>query len=692
MDNDNLTAIVCALDSGCRCFIIRGAAGTGKTTLVKSLFPLLKERGFGIRLMAPTGRAAMILHQRTGIDASTIHSCIFNITDEPLKNEEGDALKWIFPLKEDFDEESEAFIIDEASMVGLAKHDNDRELFQFGTGSLLKDLIQYSGMRTRGTSNLLFFVGDPFQLPPVGEQCDCPPALDARKLEELTGFKPTVIELSTVHRQHHASGILEEATKLRTLLSSRDFNCFAFRNHEDLKLVESGALQNMFANEQDIDDKIIIAQTNIRVREYNNEIRGQLNHFQEKPEIGERLLCVRNTQLHLRDGSKVQFLNGDFLRVVSAEDKYYTIEGHYRPRDRNETYSYTYTFQRMTVEWIYEPERAKAESIWVNITPILLDSWDDNVGYASIGLYNGIKDNIEKCLREKYSDYRKDRAKKNFWDAEMRKMIQDSLLLHAPIVKFGYAVTGHKAQGGEWNKVWADYSYGANQQSSYYYRWAYTVTTRAKKMLYVACAPKIDSLASLFNGEAGLSVCIAQNVELNIGMDSIYNVLMKVGCKVCSSESMGFYRTRISITRGECPFSSSGYIDIVNKGNGIISQVDIHFDSFDTHEADKLKAFVGRRKDIALGLERSSINSPLIDVKETQQSVVDRIRNGIEGSDMQLVSATAITDHQVRLSFDSVTGGGELDLYFNKKGVLTSLGRNTLQKLDFEILRKVFNV
>jgi hypothetical protein len=177
-------------------------------------------------------------------------------------------------------------------------------------------------------------------------------------------------------------------------------------------------------------------------------------------------------------------------------------------------------------------------------------------------------------------------------------------------------------------------------------------------------------------------------VELNIGMDSIYNVLMKVGCKVCSSESMGFYRTRISITRGECPFLSSGYIDIVNKGNGIISQVDIHFDSFDTYDADKLKAFVGRRKDIALGLERSSINAPLIDVKETQQSVVDRIRNGIEGSDMQLVSATAITDHQVRLSFDSAIGGGELDLYFNKKGVLTSLGRNTLQKSDFEVLRE----
>ena len=688
MGNDNLIAIAHALDSGSRCFIIRGAAGTGKTTLVKSLFPLLKERGFGIRLMAPTGRAAMILHQRTGIDASTIHSCIFNITDEPLKNEEGDALKWIFPLKEDIDEESEAFIIDEASMVGLAEHDNDRELFQFGTGSLLKDLIQYSGICTRGTSNLLFFVGDPFQLPPVGEKCDSPPALDETKLEELTGFKPTVIELSTVHRQHHLSGILKEATKLRTLLSSRDFNRFSFESHADLMLVESDALQNIFVSEQDMDDKIIIAQTNMRVREYNHEIRRQLNHLHEMPEAGERLLSVRNTQLHLKDGTKMQFLNGDFLRVVSAEDKYYTIEGHYRPRDRKETYSYTYTFQRMTVEWIYEPERAKAESIWVNITPILLDSWDDNVGYASIGLYNGIKDNIEKRLREKHSDYRKDREKKNFWDAEMRKMIQDSSLLHAPIVKFGYAVTGHKAQGGEWNKVWADYSYGANQQSSYYFRWAYTVTTRAKKILYVSCAPRIDALARLLDGEVGASVTNTQNYEMHNGTGSIYDVLTRDGCKVDFSKSIDSYRTRIRISRGEGSFATSGYVDIVNKGNGIISQVDIHFDSFGEPVLNILKAFVGKRKDIALGLERSLRDVPVIVVEEIQKPVVERIMSDIEGTNLQLVSAKAITEHHLRLSFESVNGGGELDLYFNKKGVLTSLGRNTLQKSDFEVLRE----
>ncbi len=688
MDKDNLVTIAHALDSGRRCFIIRGAAGTGKTTLVKSLFPVLRERGFGIRLMAPTGRAALILRQRTGFDASTIHSCIFNIKDEPVKNEEGDAIKWIFPLKEDKDEESEAFIIDEASMVGLAEHDNDRELFQFGSGSLLKDLIQYSGIRTQGTSNLLFFVGDPFQLPPVGERCECPPALDEIKLEELTGFKPTVIELLTVHRQHSESGILEEATKLRTALSKEDFNRFSFCGHDDLKLVESDALQDTLAMRQDIDDKIIIAQTNMRVREYNNEIRGQLNHLYAMPEAGERLLCIRNTQLQLRDGTKAQFLNGDFLRVVSTGDQIFTIEGHYRPKDRDETFSYTYTFQKMTVEWSYEKERGRVEYIWVNITPILLDSWDDNDGYASIGLYNGIKDNIEKRLRAKYPDYRKERAKKEFWDAMVRKMIQDSALLHAPIVKFGYAVTGHKAQGGEWSVVWADYSYGANQQSSYYFRWAYTVTTRARKMLYVSCAPRIDSLASLFDGNVGTLVDDHEpNSESGSERGSLYDTLMQADCKVGSSRNLDAYRTRITISRGDEPFPSEGYIDIVNRRNGAISQVDIHFDSFNEHECNKIKAFVGKNKDIALGREQPLPNSPAIDVRAAHKPVVERIMNGLIGSGLRLVSARAITDHQLRVSFVSATGDGELDLYFNKKGILTHLGRNTLQKSDFEELR-----
>lgn len=162
--------IVHALYCGHRVFIIRGAAGTGKTTLVKHLIKILRGKGVTPCLFAPTGRAALVLSKRTGCPASTVHSGIFNIVDEPVKDESGSALKWIFPLKKGQDIENVAFIIDESSMVGIAKHDNDQELFQFGSGSLLGDLIEFSGIKVQGTTNLLFFVGDPFQLSPYGEK------------------------------------------------------------------------------------------------------------------------------------------------------------------------------------------------------------------------------------------------------------------------------------------------------------------------------------------------------------------------------------------------------------------------------------------------------------------------------------------------------------------------------------------
>ena len=129
--------IVEAVRRGVRCLIVRGAAGTGKTTLVRNLIPALRESGFSPSLLAPTGRAALMLKKRTGHSASTIHSAIYNINDEPLVNDQGEALKWIFPLRVEDDIENTVFVVDEASMIGLAKHESDRELLQFGSGSLL---------------------------------------------------------------------------------------------------------------------------------------------------------------------------------------------------------------------------------------------------------------------------------------------------------------------------------------------------------------------------------------------------------------------------------------------------------------------------------------------------------------------------------------------------------------------------
>ena len=689
MENVVLDRIVKALNSGTRVFIIRGAAGTGKTTLVRSLIPFLIANGFDIRLMAPTGRAALILHNRTGYDASTIHSCIFNITDEPKKDEAGDALKWIFPLKADRDDENQAFIVDEASMVGNAKHESDRELFQFGSGSLLSDLIQYSGIRTERTTNLLFFVGDVFQLPPVGERCELPPALDPIKLEELSGAKPTVIELETVHRQREESGILLEATKLRDALSRKDFSRLTFSEHNDLRIIEFDKLCKELNPKQELDSKIIIAQTNVRVREYNDEVRGYLE-YNGYPMKGERLLCIRNSQILLKDGTKAQFFNGDFLRVLDVHGTPISIEGHYRPKGSEDVFSYTYTFIRMSIEWIYEAERGKVEDILVNITPILLPSWDENDGYASIGLYNGVKDHIEERLHKKFPDFRKDRSKKRCWDEMVRKMIQDSVLLRAPIVKFGYAVTGHKSQGGEWDYVWADYAFSSNQMSSYFFRWAYTVTTRARRCLYVASMPKIDALSSAFDNVVNSMDANENGDEIVVEESSLAEVLKRFGLKIAKVEPLS-YRDRVFVIKQNG--ISNGYVDFIYRNNHKISNVDIHVLECNNTLNVRLEMFKGRSVQMirgqgqqTSGMDISAV--PIIDVRPAYVPTIERIVTATECGMLRLLSARSLTDYQVRLTFlfDDKSEGW-LDLHFNKKGRIT-LGASTLDDQCMAILKR----
>ena len=682
MDSNEINELIQALDCGNRVFVIRGAAGTGKTTLVKLLIPMLRRRGFDPSLLAPTGRAALVLSKRTGFATSTIHSGIFNIVDEPIKDESGSALKWIFPLKKDKDIENVAFVVDESSMVGLAMHDNDRELFQFGSGSLLGDLIEYSGVKIPGTTNLLFFVGDTFQLPPVGEKSDeMPPALDVGKLEKLTGYKPYILELTRVHRQDSGSGILAEAVKIRNALSARDFNILKFSPHEDVTLEDSRNVVATWESLDQLDDKIIIAQTNVRVREFNDEARQRLNQTDKFPMCGERLLSIRNTRGLLEDGTLFQVYNGDFLRVIDVPDvPPFELEGFYRPKDSNETYRFTYVFKKISFSWVYEPERGEVSDAWVNVTPIIFKEWDLCDTYATIGLYNGAKQYHEDELRKKYPDYRKDRSRKVYWDIMLRQELKNSIWLHAPIVKFGYAVTGHKSQGGEWDHVWADYSFGSNLHSIYFFRWAYTVTTRAKKHLHVLCAPQIDTVTEVFNKglkqEPSVTVASAPKTKEH-DKGSISALVEENGFRIdnLTDQSRNF-KYRIFVTRKNDGIS--GWIDIMFRKNGIISFVNARI-GCPVNWIDELK---GRSVKVVFGTGEQDVELPMtheVDAaaeilisSERKRLVVQRIAEAINRASFRLTAVEEVTMYHIRLQVIASHGEGYINLYFNGKEQLTS--------------------
>lgn len=695
-----INEVVRALECGNRVFVIRGAAGTGKTTLVKLLVPMLRRRGFNPSLLAPTGRAALVLSKRTGFAASTIHSGIFNIVDEPIKDESGSALKWIFPLKKDKDIENVAFVVDESSMVGLAKHDNDRELFQFGSGSLLGDLIEYSGVKVLGTTNLLFFVGDAFQLPPVGERSDeMPPALDVEKLRKLTGFNPYILELTKVHRQDNGSGILAEAVKIRNALSTQDFNVFRISPHEDVTLEDSREVVATWESLDQLDDKIIIAQTNVRVREFNDEARQRLNQTDKFPMCGERLLSIRNTRGLLENGTLFQVYNGDFLRVIDVPDvPEFELEGYYRPKDSNEIYRFKYVFKKMSFSWVYEPERGVVSNAWVNVTPIIFKEWDLYDTYATIGLYNGAKQYHGEELRKKHPDYRKDSSRKTYWDVMLRQELKNSVWLHAPIVKFGYAVTGHKSQGGEWDHVWADYSFGSNLHSIYFFRWAYTVTTRAKKHLHVLRAPQIDTVTDVFN--KGLkqepSITVVSDPNNKESDNSPISALIEEnGFKIDSlADQFRNFKYRIFVTRKNDGIS--GWIDIMFRKNGIISSVNAGIGCpvnwIDELKGRSVKDVFGTGEQDVEPTMTQEVNktAEILIASERKRAVVQRIAEAINRASFRLMAVEEVTMYHIRLQVITLHGDGHINLYFNGREQLTS--RDTsLPDEDMRLLVQMLN-
>ncbi len=686
---NNVQRIITEIQQGRRCFIIKGAAGTGKTTLIRSLVPVLRAQGFQSVLMAPTGRAAMVLGERTGCDCRTIHSHIYDCNDEPIKNENGDALKFVFPLKHGYghDIEDTVFIVDEASMVGLSRHDNDRELFQFGSGSLLRDLIDYAGLNVPNTSNVLVFVGDPYQLPPVKENCTTPSALDEVKIQELTGCAPYIVELTTVYRQKNESGILEEATKLRECLARKEFNYCRFSSHDDLTIENAEHFLDSLRPEVDLDDKIVIAHTNMRVKELNNLVRNRLHYSTPYPTSGERLLVIRNARRALPDGSINQFYNGEFVKVKRDYEKEFRCDGFYTPKDGHKTYHFSFVWRKMNLGWIYDP-KVDAEGIWVNISPIVSKEWDENEAYAKVALYNGIKQAIESKLRQEG----------RCSPEEVREKLRLSPLLHAPVVRFGYAVTGHKSQGGEWDQAWIDYAFGPTVHSEFFFRWAYTATTRAKQHLHALYPPEIDALADVFCPQTTRMPTVDTQLDGSLvggatPMNLMTTFLESKGIVVAEMRQLA-NRCRV-IVKDPVTRYSNGYVDLVYKSNGHISSIESRLANDSDMEIQKelQELFLGKIVDVVLG-RCKGVESPNVEcdsgLTEQMKRVVERVKIVAQAAGIRMSAAKALTQYQLRLSFSSSHGNGMLDFYFDKKGRLTSCDGNKLPVEDYNTISQSF--
>lgn len=437
-------------------FILKGYAGTGKTTMIKQIVNLIsQERQGDIRLMAPTGRAARVLGKKTGLKSFTIHKTIYDLNHYQTK-EVQDIADTIYKIHFDIMESNGTIlaIVDESSMISSRK--SEHEIFQFGTGILLDDLLTYIRPSFGGK---VIFVGDPAQLPPVGDNHSY--ALDSEYFASK-GLKVMESQLTQVMRQNGDSCILKNAMHIRDILKESKRNRLTFISKEDeVEIVEPANLVDKYiqsGKEAASGGSVIIAYSNRKVCEYNKEIRRRKFGDILPLQIEEPLMVVANNYTN-------NLMNGDFTKVVKLgaveqlSAPVYVQKGGEKKKE-----IITISFQEAVV--LNNEGLPRHCKLILN----LLDSHHPNLTvYDMNALYIN--------FRMRYPHLKPD--SQPFVDTLKADPYNNAL-----VVKYGYAVTGHKCQGGEWEKSFVDYE-GRTGLDDDCLRWNYTATTRAQNTLYV---------------------------------------------------------------------------------------------------------------------------------------------------------------------------------------------------------------
>ena len=421
-------------------FLLKGYAGTGKTTTISTFVNSLTQAQKKAVLLAPTGRAAKVISVYAKKPAYTIHRKIYL----PKKQVNGGV---DFVLQEN-KHRNTIFIVDESSMIPDSRQ--NQKLFE--TGSLLDDLIAYV---YKGHNCKLIFIGDTAQLPPV--KLDISPALEADTLRIDYHKNVTEIELDEVMRQHENSGILANATQLRYLIQNNN-NDFKFDiNYPDIVRLEDGydiedALVTAYEKDG-VEDTAFIVRSNKRANQYNQQIRFNIRGQENEISAGDFVMVVKNNYYWLKESSDAGFIaNGDICQVL----KIFSIKE-----------LYGFKFAEVELRMLDYPTMQPFETV------LLLDTLTSE----SPSLTYEESNKLYQAVKEDYAD-----EKSKF---KQFLAIKKNIYFNALQIKFSYAMTCHKSQGGQWKTVFIEQPYLPDGVSKPYFRWLYTAVTRTQEKLYL---------------------------------------------------------------------------------------------------------------------------------------------------------------------------------------------------------------
>ena len=422
-----------------RIFLLKGYAGTGKTTLVSALVNSLSVVARKSSLLAPTGRAAKVLSSYSKKQAFTIHKKIYWIKTNSKGNTS-------VTLQENLNSNC-IFIVDEASMI--PSHTDKG----FGSRNLLEDLIKYvySGIDCK-----LILIGDTAQLPPV--HLEVSPALDEYILENDFYKQVITKELTQVVRQQGDSFILKNATDLRNMISEGIYKYPKVECNNEVKRLKGGdELQEEIERSYDrygIEDTIVICKSNKRAYLYNQQIRHKILWKEERISNGDYLMVVRNNYTWLDEDSKAGFIaNGDTVKIKHIR-KYEELYG--------------FNFAHITIELVDYPEEAEIDVI------VMLDTLESEQASLNYERYKELYNLISQDYNSIKTAYKRNKA------------IKEDKYLNALQIKYAYAITCHKSQGGQWKSVFVEQSYFTDEMlNKEYLRWLYTSLTRASEKLHL---------------------------------------------------------------------------------------------------------------------------------------------------------------------------------------------------------------
>ncbi len=426
--------------------ILKGYAGTGKTTLISTLVRVLPLFNYKYMLLAPTGRAAKVISSYSDRSAFTIHKIIF----KQVVREDGSVG---FERRKNYSKRT-VFVVDEASMLSSQS--------MFGRKSLLDEVMTFV---SEHDSNRLIIVGDDAQLPPIGQ--DKSASLDQEYISSRYQHGLQLTSLSEVIRQEKGSGILVNATRLRDELAKKEVSVrFNIGGFDDIYRMTGERLEDGIRYAYDKygqEEVMVICRSNKSAYQYNQYIRHRIFYFENELDAGDVLMIARNNYFHLDSESKAGFLaNGDFVRINKV-------------RKFEEVHELRFAeLELQLLDYPDEPFEAK----------IILDS----LHHDRPSLPEDITRSLYDSVMRDYEDIEDPKQR--------QKALRNDPYLNALQVKFAYALTCHKSQGGQWKVVFIDQGYMTEELINHeFIRWLYTAITRARQELFL-----VNFHSSFFNG------------------------------------------------------------------------------------------------------------------------------------------------------------------------------------------------